>query len=500
MSDSRKLAKWTTVVFAGTIITILMSYVLRLVLARQLSLEEYGLLYAVSSFAALFNLVKDPGLSSAVTKYVAEFFASDRRGQAKYVILLAAGIQAIIGVAILFVLVGLAGNFASGFFKSQMAEAILIVFAVEYLIGISTLRSALQGLKRMTAYAVSEPLRIFVILVLVSTVLPKSALGASLGYLIAGVFTTAWIGASVVYYTRGSRMQREPGLFRKVSSFSAFVFLGSVAGYIVSYTDVLTLTYFRSLGEVGIYQAAFPTSQALWIFAGAIGAVLLPAISELWAKKKEKEIAEGMNTLLRLAFAAIIPFALVFVSYPDIVLRLLFGETYVAGAPALQVLAVGAIFYNMFSILAAVLIGIGKPANLTKITAIYATLNFVVNLVTIPTFGIMGAASATLLAYMVGFVLTSKSVGKDITIRMPGMALAKLFAGGVLTTAVIAGLKGLLVMEAVSEAIVTMAIGLVIYILYAFLTKSVTKKDLDLLRHIGVPIPTAVMRFAERLS
>jgi len=500
MSSSRKLAKWTAIVFSTSLLSVGLAYILRLILARELSVEEYGLFYAVLSFVYLFGILKDLGLGPAVAKHVSEYAALKKIGQAKYLVAHVAYVQIVIGFVVFAVLFAGSGYFAASFFKSDVALGIIVILALEFIVGLSTLKPSLQGLQKVVAYSVTEPLRLAIIIALVLTVLPSSAFGIALGYLIAGVLTTAWLVSNLARSFRGIKMEKEKGLVRHVFKFASIIFVSSVVGYVVSYTDVLALTYFRSLYEVGLYQAALPTSQVLWIFATAMGTVLLPFISELWTKGRKQEVSKGLSILIRLAFAGIIPFALVFIGYPDLIIRTLFGEAYLPGAPALQVLAVGSLFYTIFAILGTALMGMDKPKTFTKITATVAVINLALNIALVPSVGIIGAAYATSLSYLIGFALTSASLRKSIKLSIPGWRLAKLLMSIIPTGLVIIGVKEILVMEPIPEAIITMGIGLVVYAVYIFLSKSVTKSDLELLKGMGIPIPAAVIGAAGRIS
>ena len=60
-------------VFITIIIGSFLAYLIRIILARNLSIEGYGLFYAVFTFIVFFSLFKDIGLRNAGVKFIAEY-------------------------------------------------------------------------------------------------------------------------------------------------------------------------------------------------------------------------------------------------------------------------------------------------------------------------------------------------------------------------------------------------------------------------------------------
>ena len=55
------------------IISIILAYSLRIILAKNLSLEDFGLFYAVFSFVSLFLFFEGFGTSTALVKFISQF-------------------------------------------------------------------------------------------------------------------------------------------------------------------------------------------------------------------------------------------------------------------------------------------------------------------------------------------------------------------------------------------------------------------------------------------
>ena len=74
MTNYTKFAvKGATTVLIISVLAAFSGYLVRLVLARSLSVEDYGLFYAVFAFLGLFGMFKTLGLDKALIKFIPEF-------------------------------------------------------------------------------------------------------------------------------------------------------------------------------------------------------------------------------------------------------------------------------------------------------------------------------------------------------------------------------------------------------------------------------------------
>jgi len=129
-----------------------------------------------------------------------------------------------------------------------------------------------------------------------------------------------------------------------------------------------------------------------------------------------------------------------------------------------------------------------------------AGFNLAANIVLVPAFGIVGAATATLFSYLIGAVVAARYFHRYARLSVRFSSFAKLLASGLVSLGVVFGLKGILVMNPIPEAILTMGIGMAVYVVLVFVTRAVTSEDVRFVRSLGVPIPAAVQKVAEKLS
>jgi O-antigen/teichoic acid export membrane protein len=505
-SYAKRLVKGSAIVLMAFIASELVGLFLRMFLARSLTVVEYSLFYAVFTLISFFGLFRELGLSSALVKYIPEFVVRKQFAKIKSSIVSALFVQAAFGFIVSAALFVLSDYIALAMFRTLDASLPLKILSVWFFVAIfcSIAESTFNGFQNMPAYAsinFFNPLSILLLAVLFVGFFGLGTMGVALAYLIAaavmGLSSLTFIIRRYPHVFREKASVTKP-LLKKLFVFALPILAASIGGLILSYTDTIMITIFRPLPEVGFYQAAQPTARILWYFPIALTVVLFPIISELWARGERKLLGGALHFLTKFSFILIIPAAFIFIAFPEIVINLLYGPGYLAGATALQILGAVAIVYTPFVILAQVMRGMGRPVVLLKIVAFMACFNIVGNLALIPSYGIEGAAVATFVAQLLGLALLFYYARKFVRFTMPSSSLLKTAIGGVLTLLLIFGLKSILALPPWPEAFVVMISGLLFYGAWILATKAITKDDLRLIARI-VPMPGWLVRAARRV-
>ncbi len=474
----------------------LIGYFLRLFLARSLTVADYGLFYAVLAFIGFFAFVRDLGLCTALAKFIPEFFVKADLGKIKASILFVAAVQISLGMLVMIPVMVFSDTIAL-YLGTPAAALPMRIIALSFLVSIimTLLQTVMQGLGRMSYFGLVEPLRLSVVFAVTASLVSLGVVGAAYGYLIASVTVAVVLFLLLVksFPFFATKTEMNSTLNKKLMMFGLPVFVAGIGSMLINYMDTLILAFFRSLYEVGLYQSALPTSQLLWFFIGGISSVLLPAISGLWAEGRKDTISDGMAILAKLLFMLVMPFAIIFVAFPEIILRIMFGESYISAAASLQVLSIGALFYTFYIMYATILLGVGKPRSYTKLWFVVGGSSIVLNLILVPALGILGAAISTAVSYMIGLSVGIYLARKSIESKLFSRDIAKAFAGGIFVLLLIFVMKSVLNLEPIAEIASLGVASLVLYSAFAarFI---VNKSDLKTLSVIGIKLP----KFAEK--
>ncbi len=480
-------------VLSLSIVGIFIGYILRIFLSRTLSLEDFGLFYAVSAFIGLFTLVRYLGLNQALAKFVPEFLAKKEDNNIRSTISIVLIIQTItIAIFTLFIFI-FREPISISLFKSTTAEPILVLMTLSFFPSMffTIFQSVFQGYQKLRLYASVEPVRIALTLIFSVIFIDLGAAGVALAYLIAACATTA-VFLKGFYGLDITKMHSKitANLTRRILKFSTPVFVSSIATIIISYTDTIIITFFRTLQEVALYQVALPTSQLLLVFSSSIAAVAFPLVSELYSKRRFSDIQKGIRAMTLLLVAMVMPFVAILLSFPEAIISLLFSDSFLLASLTLQVLSISMIFYSIFVIFQTTLDGIGRPFITTKVMFSMAGVNLVLNLLLVPILGITGSAIASLLAYIVGVLLGMRYVSSHTGVSLPFKRLTKIIISGAASFAAMYSIKILLNSPVLLEFVLALVIGFFVYLVAALLLKAITYEDIKIIESKGnIPRP-----------
>jgi O-antigen/teichoic acid export membrane protein len=484
MSYTKRVFRGSLFVFIASIITAFLGYFIRVILARKLSVEDYGLFFAVFAFISFLLFFRDLGLGSALIKHLAEFKAKRKFNEIKTSIVSVFFSLLILSTIFGIVLYFLAPFLAESYFKDSRATYILyffiayILFSALYLF----LTNIFQGFQKIKIFALMEPIRLGLALILIFVFL-------DLGY---GIFSPviayaiSWIAvfllflpfAWIVFSFLKYKIKNVRKITKQLYIFGIAIALAHIGAKIIARIDTLMLTYFRSLTEVGVYNVVLPTALLFLFFSSSISPVLYPLVSELWAKKDKKRLSEGIKLLHKYSFLITMPAFLTVFVFSSLFLKILFGMDYISGSIALQILLIGILFLLVSTVNNTVLSAIGKPSAVTKSFIFVAIVNIVLNLVLIPKFGVNGAATATSCSYLLLLIISTKYLVQYIKLQIPILAWIKTFFIGVIFTLIAFVMKKILIMNVWSELIITVSVAGIAYLILSYWMQLIDIKEL----------------------
>ncbi len=491
-SYKSKAVKGASLIFIMLALSAVFSYLLRLLMSRKLPLEDYGLFFAMMALFQFLVIIRGFGLREGIAKYISEFLVKKEYGKIKASICSIFIIHGSLSVILTALSLVSAEFLQINYFHHALAAKAFAMLSIYFLISFveDLFTYIFLGFQSMVLYSVLPFVRIASVFILTFFFIDKLGIFAPI---LAYILSYAFMPFIYLYFFLKkvfsgffkvrSKMSKE--LLKTLIHYGFFFTLTTAGAVILSYTDTALLTLFSGLAAVGLYQAALPTATFLWFFAQAFATVLFPLSSELWAKKDIDRLKTGMQILHKNVFVLIVPISMMLFSFSDIALRILFGEDYVAAAPALMILSVGAIFYSIALINNNFLGGIGKPKITMQIVFLSAIMNIILNVLLIPPFNIIGAALATSSSFVFMLFLSTLKVKRFVPIKEPWLDWLKALFIGVLMVVVIGYVKQLLVLNVFLELIICGIIAVMIYIPLIFVFRLISMKEIkDLLFNI----------------
>jgi O-antigen/teichoic acid export membrane protein len=487
MLREKKLIFDAGLVFFISLIGSVFGYLIKMVLSRQMSLEDFGLFYAVFTFVSFFVVFKDFGLGQSLTKLIPQFLAKKEYGKVKYSIKFVFLVNLIVGLIFAAIIIFLSGYLANNYFNNPLAKPLLVVLSIYFVIYSFYIIfiHIFVGFQKSKLY--SQNLFLINLSVLLGLFIFKdfNELSPAFAYLFASILGVVFGVVALSRIFSFKHKTSYPGRLRsKLFSYGFPLLLASLGFVIIGQIDTLLLVKFRTLAEVGVYNVILPTAMLLITLGSSLALVILPLISEYWAKQKFKELSDIIKLIYKKVFALIVPIALLVFIFSDLILKILFGELFISGAVALKILCIGAIFFSVATINNNILVAIGRPRAVTKIILFAAALNLILNLILIPPYGIVGAAVATSVAYLVVLIFSTYKVGKSIKLKIPVFDWLKTFISGAIFISVVALLKNILVLDLIYEIMIVLILSSLVYIFLLHIFNILTFRQLaNFLRH-----------------
>jgi O-antigen/teichoic acid export membrane protein len=390
------------------------------VLAKYLGADGSGTFLLAYSILAIVALVGRLGMDNVLIKFIGYCDASRGMKRVWSIYKQAVLISGSASLVLMVILMVYGGWIAVSVFDNTLLSEVLPIFSLSVvpitLIGIHGF--ALQGIKRIaeSIFINNIGLQILMILVVVFFAHKFGLVGIAWGYLFSSVVILLaggllWVRAiddtksGVVEYglsdILGSSMPLLlMGLFQLVTLWTSTILLGVLIGS----------------NEVGIYNAANRTAMLNSFVLVAFNVVAAPMYASLHRDKdiKGMEVIAMSSTRVLLVLAA--PFFLVCMFFSDDVMGL-YGLEFKQGALALSILSVGQFVNVAAGSVGYLLIMSGNEKLMRNIFAVCAITSVFFNVILIPRFGVVGAATSTAITLIIQNILAVLLVRKVLNIR-----------------------------------------------------------------------------------
>lgn len=387
---ARRLFEGTIGVFLAEAILVPTGLLITAFLTRRLGPSDYGLFALAASLVAWVEWALASAFARAAIRFVGS--AVDWRPVGTTVVRLY--LVASIGAMVLFWI--LASPVAALLGESQLA-GYLCLFALDIPIyGLAQAhRQILVGTERFRERAFVTGgrwiIRLFLVVILVE--LGLSVQGAILGS----------IGASLVelaiarFYVRPTLRHRTVLPVQQLWGYAAPLLLWSLSMRLYDRLDLLMLKWLgASAADAGIYGAAQTVSLSLGLFAVAFAPLLLSTISRTIRDGSLDEARTIARNSMRVVIALTPLAAIMAGAAPEIAL-IAFGPEFLAAAPLIGPLAVGALALIMMYVATSILTAAGRPRWAFFFVGPLVPLALLGHMLLIPRFGAFGAALVTAL-------------------------------------------------------------------------------------------------------
>lgn len=424
---TERIIKGSSIVILLAILTTPIGYLLRILYSQTLSIEMYGLFYAVLAMFNTIAVYNDLGFGYSVSYLIPKYLKKKNYQLCwiiyKYDQLIEVGTSVLLSCILIIAAPWLAENY----FKMPQAVNLIYIFCI-YLIAnsfLSALNKFFAGLQQEKYYSSMQLVRLFFTLIfsLMFWFFDKSdILFYATSWAAAYIITSALYNYSLYKknpYIVKSALLWDRKLFKLMYSYALPTLVTTSIYSFILFVDTFFLTLFRGVTEVGIYNVVLPIVSISNIFLSPINAFIYPLISHLMEGEKEK-LSILLNSILKIIPFLGLYFGLFIFLFPSAPVKLLFGQKWTGLVEMpLKILAFGFIAASLSSYLTTIVSGMGKVNERLKASAVIAFFSIALNAIFIYKFGVTGLVWANSIVYIISVYLFGKIVQSAIPFKYP---------------------------------------------------------------------------------
>ncbi|MBE9481799.1 MAG: flippase [Bacteroidetes bacterium] len=261
--------------------------------------------------------------------------------------------------------------------------------------------------------------------------------------------------------------------------YSAPLTPNSLIRWITDFSDRYVVGYFLGLSSVGIYSASYAIGNLVSLFVAPIQMILFPELSKLFDNgdidKVQAYLSSSMKYFLLIAIPAV--FGLSALSKP--ILNILTTSEFASGSIVIPIIALSGLLAGIFQIVINITHLVKKTKFNLYIHVVAALLNIVFNFILIPSIGILGAAIATLISYIVMVLACIHISFKHITFDWNFIFISKC----IVASSIMYGVILLKSPSNATELLILSGLGAVIYLLILLSFKSFSKNEIKAVKN-----------------
>lgn len=481
-----KVIKGSLLVIVLSLLGSVFAYIIRVLYSRSLSIDNYGLFYAVFGFFSIISVHTELGFGEAIAYFTPKYIKVRKYRELWHTFVYGQLVQVGVAILISFLLIILAPFLSTNYFKVIGSQTLIYIFCV-FLIINSILNSLLQiftGLQKPKYYASINVLRsAFVLLFsLISLVLGfHTPISYALSW-VAGYFVTTIIFLYLFYTNHPALINNN--LWWDKKTFNAtykYAMPAITTTFVTSLfvsSDIFFLTLMRGIKEVGVYNIIVPLASISVVLLSPINSILFPLVSNLYEGEKDK-LSILISKIYQFVPFVGIYFALFIILFPSSIVGLIFGQKWLGLTQTpLSFLALGYIAYTFSIILGIVTLGMGRVAQRLKVLMVMAVLTICLHALLISKYGVLGAiATNSLVAILLCLVFTN-IIRKTVLFNIPYRLYVKLLSISIISFLLIRVIN--FAPENWFMLIFTGLIYTLVFILLGYILKVYDRKELEL--------------------
>ena len=387
------------------------------VMARYLGPDGLGLFSMAFMIIGIVEIIAGFGIGEALVKYVAEYREYERVSSLTSSAFITISVFGIITSVALF----FSSNLFADIFDMPYLSILLKIYAIAFPFSLiyGIILGFLRGLRKMKYFAFLRILDASLALAFILAFLAAGfwVEGAMLGILFE-IIVIFVVGMLIMKKFMRFSLSDYQGNTKMLASFGSRIIGANIVGQIYYNIDTLMIGYFLTSTEVGYYAVAISLSRFFWLVPRAIATVAYPAISEYWANGNRQAVNKLVDKSTKYSACVLIFAGMSIVFFAKDIITFLFTPEFLPAVLPLAILITGTVTSGILRSVGGIFASVGKVNLVLKISIIGAVGDIILNMILIPIYGIIGAATATAASQVLNVGITIYFLRKALVIKL----------------------------------------------------------------------------------
>ncbi len=391
---------------SSSVLVRILALISSVIIARLLGKEGFGELGTIQNTIAMFNVFAVFGMGSTATKHVAQFRTADPI-RAGHVIALSSIVTMVTGIVASITLGLLAPWLATYSLAAPQLTNLLRISAI--LLFFSSINAAQTGaLSGFEAFKVVAKIN-FIVGILSFPVMIAAVVSNGLYGAVWALVVNIIINCLVNNYAI-RRLIKEykidvsfSGCLSEKSILFNYSIPSVLGGLIVMPVNWICMAILvnqpNGYAEMGVYNAACQWRSAILFVPGAVGAIVLPMLSNMISTNGKKSTLNFIKSNLILNGVVAFTLALIISFFSKYIMGV-YGKEFIDGWPVLILVSVSAILMSLTSVISNTLASFGNMWFIFLFDLLWGIALISISYYLIPMYGALGFAISFAVAYL----------------------------------------------------------------------------------------------------
>ena len=392
MSQVQTIFKNMSWLFISQIVASICAFIWTVLMARYLGVTKYGIFGFATSLTSILMVTTDLGLNTHIVRHIATDYDSAPKYLGNAIPLKCIfGVGTMILTLIILILMK----------TDELTFTVTLLFTIEMVIKtlIYLLNGSFQAFEEGKYQGIENTLLhiILLIFILITIFCDFDIIGIAISYILANAIAFGYAYYALEKHVTKPKFELDLSFCKEITRLSLpFAVIGLL--YIIYYSiDIVMLTNMVGPYASGIYNATYKLISVLTLFYSVYSAVIFPVMSKFFNDDKSMLLI-SFEKSIKYLMLIIIPIAVATVFYSNDIIHLIYGHKYDAASSVLCILIWTVCLLFVSGATSTLLNASHEEIAVTKIYAIAAVFNIVLNFFMIPYLSYDGAAITTVLS------------------------------------------------------------------------------------------------------